>query len=108
MSRKNNHYSAELKYQPVAEYLSGGGSLWEIIQKYGILPDRQLRNWIKMNNSHTELKSYTGGSRIRDRNDNKLVFDKVVQETPDAYPLFHSDRGYQYTSRAFHKKTAGC
>ena len=60
-----------------------------------------------MYNSHTELKSYTGGNRIRDRNDNKLVFDifdKVVQENPDAYLLFHSDRGYQYTSRAFHKK----
>ena len=57
-----------------------------------------------MNNSHTELKSYTGSSRIRDRNDNKLVFDKVVQKNPDAYPLFHSDRGHQYTSRAFHKK----
>ena len=55
-------------------------------------------------NIYSELKSYTGSSRIRDRNDNKLVFDKVVQENPDAYPLFHSDRGYQYTSRAFHKK----
>ncbi len=23
---------------------------------------------------------------------------------PDAHPLFHSDRGFQYTSRAFHQK----
>jgi len=44
---------------------------------------------------------------LSDRNDNKLVFDtfdKAVQENPDAHPLFHSDRGYQYTSRTFHKK----
>lgn len=44
---------------------------------------------------------------IRDRNDNKLVFDtldKAVLENPDAHPLFHSDRGFQYTSRTFHKK----
>ena len=44
---------------------------------------------------------------IRDRNDNKLVFDtpdRAVLETPNAHPLFHSDRGFQYTSRTFHKK----
>ena len=44
---------------------------------------------------------------IRDRNDNKLVFDtldKAVLENPNAHPLFHSDRGFQYTSRTFHKK----
>ena len=44
---------------------------------------------------------------IGDRNDNPLVFktfDKAVEANPDAHPLFHSDRGYQYTSRAFHTK----
>lgn len=44
---------------------------------------------------------------IRDRNDNKLVFDtldKAVLENPNAHPVFHSDCGFQYTSRTFHKK----
>ena len=44
---------------------------------------------------------------IRDRNDNPLVFDTVdiaIAENPDAHPLFHSDRGFQYTNRAFHTK----
>ena len=44
---------------------------------------------------------------IRDRNDNALVFetfDKAVAENPDAHPLFHSDRGFQYTNRVFHAK----
>ena len=44
---------------------------------------------------------------IRDRNDNPLVFetfDKAVAENPDAKPLFHSDRGFQYTNRTFHQK----
>lgn len=44
---------------------------------------------------------------IRDRNDNILVFDtftKAVASNPDAHPLLHSDRGYQYTSRTFHTK----
>lgn len=41
------------------------------------------------------------------RNDNKLVFqtfDKAIEANPDAKPLFHSDRGFQYTSPAFYSK----
>ena len=41
------------------------------------------------------------------RNDNRLVFktfDKAIAANPDAKPLFHSDRGFQYTSKVFQKK----
>ena len=41
------------------------------------------------------------------RNDNKLVFDtydKALRDYPNAKPIFHSDRGYQYTSRIFQDK----
>ena len=44
---------------------------------------------------------------IGDSNNNPLVFetfDHAVIDNPDAHPLFHSDRGFQYTSRAFHRK----
>ncbi len=44
---------------------------------------------------------------IGDRNDNPLVFktfDKAIQANPNAHPLFHSDRGFQYTNRTFHHK----
>lgn len=44
---------------------------------------------------------------ISNRNDNKLVFDtydKAIADNPDAQPLFHSDRGFQYTSKIFRKK----
>ena len=44
---------------------------------------------------------------IGDRNDNPLVFktfDKAVKENSDVHPLFHSDRGFQYTNRTFHHK----
>ena len=40
-------------------------------------------------------------------NDNPLVFDtfdKAVAANPGATPLFHSDRGYQYTSKAFRQR----
>lgn len=44
---------------------------------------------------------------IRDHNDNALVydtFDKAIESNPNAHPLCHSDRGFQYTNRAFHNK----
>lgn len=44
---------------------------------------------------------------IGDSNNNPLVFDtfdKAVAANPGAKPLFHSDRGFQYTSRIFHAK----
>ena len=44
---------------------------------------------------------------ISGRNDNKLVFktfDKAIMANPNAKPIFHSDRGFQYTSKIFKKK----
>jgi putative transposase len=41
------------------------------------------------------------------RNDNKLIFktfDKAIASNPDAKPIFHSDRGFQYTSKVFQSK----
>lgn len=40
-------------------------------------------------------------------NNNKLVFDtlyKAIEGNPTATPLFHSDRGFQYTSKTFKYK----
>ena len=44
---------------------------------------------------------------ISTRNNNALVFktfDKAIEAYPDATPLFHSDRGFQYTSKVFQMK----
>lgn len=41
---------------------------------------------------------------LRHSNNNKLVFDTfdlAVTANPEAHPLFHSDRGFQYTNRQF-------
>ena len=45
--------------------------------------------------------------KIGDSNNNRLVFDnfdEAVALNPSAHPLFHSDRGFQYTNRAFYDK----
>lgn len=44
---------------------------------------------------------------LSEHNDNPLLFktfDKAIGANPNAHPLFHSDRGFQYTSRTFHHK----
>ena len=44
---------------------------------------------------------------VSNRNDNKLVLDtfaRAILNNPDAKPIFHSDRGFQYTSKVFQSK----
>ena len=44
---------------------------------------------------------------ISTRNNNHLVFktfDKAIASNPEAKPLFHSDRGFQYTNKVFQRK----
>ena len=44
---------------------------------------------------------------VSNRNDNKLVLDTFAQailNNPDAKPIFHSARGFQYTSKVFQNK----
>lgn len=44
---------------------------------------------------------------IGQSNNNPLVFatlDKAIEHCPDARPIFHSDRGFQYTSKIFQVK----
>ena len=46
---------------------------------------------------------------LRDTNDTALVhdtLDRAITANPDAHPLFHSDRGFQYTTRIFHDRLA--
>lgn len=75
----------------------------------------------------TEFKYYVGAekrkvylSAILDLYDRRIVsyaigdfnniplvydtFDKAVEANPEAHPIFHSDRGFQYANNAFHLK----
>lgn len=90
MSRKNKSYPAELKYQAVADYLSGAGSLRAICKKYKIGNKKRLQDWIKLYNSHKELKCYTGGSRMTKGRD--TTYEERIA-------LVHEciENGYNYT-----------
>jgi transposase len=63
--RSHNHsYSEELKLQAVKDYLDGGLSQYQIIDKYKIASRTQLANWIKKYNGHNSLRTYTGGTTV--------------------------------------------
>ena len=106
--------------------------LAELIKEYDerfnhILGYRRMTSWINHFN-HTDYKKkrvhrimkklylsaildlydrYPVSYVISTRNDNSLVFktfDKAISSNPNAKPLFHSDRGFQYTSKVFQRK----
>ena len=82
------NYSAEFKKKIVLEYLGGNITSQDLAAKYKIHAPSTVRTWIK-------------------QYDNPLVFDtfdKAVATNPGATPLLHSDRGYQYTSKAFRRR----
>jgi transposase-like protein len=58
-----SRYPSELKEAAVQEYLAHQEPFKEILKKYQIRSETQLRRWIKKYNGHEELKtSGTGGS----------------------------------------------
>lgn len=59
----NRTYSADLKLQAVKDYLYGGLSQYQVIDKYKIASRTQLSNWLKKYNGHSSLTTYTGGKK---------------------------------------------
>ena len=82
-----------MKYQAVADYLSGAGSLRAICKKYKIGNKKRLQDWIKLYNSHKELKCHTGGSRMTKGRD--TTYEERIA-------LVHEciENGYNYTGIA--------
>ncbi|MGG5369065.1 transposase [Enterococcus sp. AZ196] len=64
-TKKNKHYSKDLKLTAVRDYLDGNRGLDQVAQKYGLRSERQLRDWIRIYNTHGDFKSESGGSKVR-------------------------------------------
>ena len=64
---KNRYYPKELKLSAVKAYLRGEGSLADIAGRYGLRSHTQLRQWIKVYNTHADIRSRRsgGGSYMR-------------------------------------------
>ena len=96
---KTSHYSSALKESAVQDYLSGSMTGPEVMKKYKIRSETQLRGWIKRYNGHDKLKtSGTGGAKIMTKG-RKTSFEervKIVQ-----YCISH-EHNYAETSEKYH------
>ena len=73
------YYSRETKQAAVQEYLAHKLPVKEILKKYQIRSETQLRKWIKKYNGHEELKaSRTGGTTVMTKG-RKTTFDERVE-----------------------------
>lgn len=63
-TNKNTHYPKELKQASVLDYLNGSGSLVAIARKYGLRHTTQLKNWLKVYNTHRDFKTTSGSSAM--------------------------------------------
>ena len=91
-------YSREMKQAAVQDYLDHKLSVKEVLKKYQIRSNTQLRKWIKKYNGHEELKaSGTGGTVIMAKG-RKTSFDERVEIVQ--YCIAH-DRNYAETAAKF-------
>ena len=65
--KRDRSYSKELKLKVVNEYLSGSTSSSDLVQKYRLRSRSQIHSWLKVYNTHGEIKSRGsgGGSYMR-------------------------------------------
>lgn len=95
---KARRYSSETKQAAVEDYLSGHLSGPEVLKKYKIRSETQLRRWIMKYNGHEELKSSgTGGCTIMTKG-RKTTFDERVEIVQ--YCITHG-RNYTETSEKY-------
>ena len=74
----NKTYPRELKEEAIKDYLAGKGSYQKLCEKYGIKSTKQLRTWVKMYNSHGEIRSSGTGGNIMTKG-RKTTFDERVE-----------------------------
>ena len=64
--KHNKHYSQEVKLAAVNDYLEGKGSLQTVAARYGLRSKHQLQNWLKVYNTHGEIKCRgSGGDNMK-------------------------------------------
>jgi transposase-like protein len=81
--KKNRAYSKELKLFAVNDYLNGEGTEEEIARKYGIRSDTQLSNWIRVYNTHGEIKSRGSGGGSCMRKARQTTYEERLEIVQD-------------------------
>jgi len=93
-----SYYPKEMKEAAVQDYLNGHLPVKEILKKYKIRSNTQLRKWVLKYNGHKELKSsQTGGTMIMTKG-RKTSFDERVEIVQ--YCIEH-DHNYTKTAERY-------
>ena len=77
----------------VKECIENGYNYTEISEKYKIGNKKRLQDWIKLYNSHKELKCHTGGSRMTKGRD--TTYEERIAPVHECI-----ENGYNYTGIA--------
>lgn len=81
-TEKNRRYSAELKRKVAEEYLSGKASVMELMAKYAIRNEIQIRDWVKIYNNRGDFKEIVegGSTTVKARPTTQEERLKIVQD----------------------------
>lgn len=93
---KNSSYTKEFKVKAVEDYLSGGGSLWDICNKYQIPSHHTLRNWIAKYNELKELEDYIPKPEVY----TKMARRKTTLEEREEIVKYCIEHNYDYKNTA--------
>lgn len=97
--KSNAEYTKEFKQMVVDAYLAGEGSYNDLTIKYNISSSSPIKNWVKLYNSHIELKDYIpGGEDIYMAKSRKVNKDERIEIVK--YCLEH-DMDYKTTAKVF-------
>ena len=95
----NASYTKNFKEKVVLDYLNGGGSYDDLAIKYHIPSSSPIKNWVKLYNSHMELKDYIpGGEDIYMTKSRKVDKNECIEIVK--YCLEH-DMDYKTTAKVF-------
>lgn len=97
-SSQASRYSSILKLEAVNDYLNGKYTAPEILKKYKIRSETQLRRWIKKYNGHEELKTFGTGENTIMTKGRKTTFDERVEIVQ--YCIAH-DHNYAETAKQY-------
>ena len=101
----NRRYSKEFKIHCIEEYLSGIGSVDDIVAKYNISNREVLRKWIQRYNANKELKDYDPKREVYMANARRKTTPEERKEIA-AYCITHN-KDYKGTAFLTAKSTVG-
>lgn len=94
----NSKYSKEFKIKVVLEYLSGEGSLSDLVTKYKIYDGGTLRNWILMYNNGIEIKDYDPKGEVYTMKARKTTLEERIEIVEYCLKL---DKDYKETASKY-------